>query len=99
MKQKYKITYDNGMVQHKYLITEHDYANILKPIEFVIRDMEEKNKFKSTKESNILKAYLVKKFGDVLFTEESPLGKAIKSGILSLPETQGGDSKCIIKKA
>ena len=32
------------------------------------------------------------------FTEKSPLGEAINTGILVLPETQGGKSKVTITK-
>lgn len=53
MLKKYKIEYENGVIQEKYLIPSN--------IEF--------------------------------FTENSPLGLAMKSGICKLPESQGGDHK------
>jgi hypothetical protein len=56
--EKYRIEYENGVVQEKYLIPKN--------IEY--------------------------------FTEKSPLGEAIKTGILELPVHQGGKSSVKITK-
>jgi len=85
---KYKITYENGISQTKNLIYHRDYLNKIKIAENEIYEIEKANKFKPTEESKRLKAYIKTAFGEY-FTDESPLFKAISTGILELPSHQG----------
>ena len=92
-----KITYENGITQTKNLISHDTYINLIKPKLIEIADLENelskankskikeiKFKIKELKNSITIKDY---------FTTESPLGKALHSGILKLPLQQGGNHK------
>lgn len=95
---KYKITYSsNGFSQEKQLVSKEDWDNILKPIKKAISIIEDDNKGKQNEQSILLRNSLKIMFGDydTCFPEKSPLHLSIKSGILSLPEQQGGDHKVI----
>jgi len=88
----YKITYDSsGVVQFMNLITHLDYMQIIYPRQLTLRTAGKK----MTKR---IKAELLELFGENWFTDKSPLGLAMETGILKLPETQGGEHKCIIEK-
>ena len=106
---KYRITYYNSVVQEKNLIKQSDYENIIKPkqleayqFEFeatgLIKIGKKDEASVLTKKASEIKKEIKSMFGEQYFTNESALGNAINSGILSLPETQGGDTKCEITK-
>lgn len=92
---KYKITYENGVIQFYNLISHNDFINVIKPTKDKIYDLEKENKFKPTIESNKLKEYLINTFSSNFFTTESPLFKALETGILVLPI---GEYKCKLEK-
>lgn len=85
----YLIDYGKGITQVKDLIPQADYDDIRGRI-------TELEIAKKTKEAEVLKKELNAMFGDSYFTTESPLGLALKNGILSLPLAQGGDQPCKI---
>ena len=73
----YRITYDNGAVQVKNLISHEDYINIYKTTQDRIYDLEKENKFKETNTTRNLKKDMKEMFGSEFFTDDSPLFKAI----------------------
>lgn len=96
IKGKYSIEYANGFKQQKYLIEDEDFERVVKPIDGSIGHLE---LFKHTEgTAKELKGILKGLFGDEFFTISSPLGLAIKSGILELPATQGGNTKVKLKR-
>lgn len=96
VKGKYSIEYANGFKQEKYLIEDEDFQLVVKPIDISIGHL---NIFKHTEyAAKELKGMVKGLFGDEFFTVSSPLGLAMKSGILELPATQGGNTKVKIKK-
>jgi hypothetical protein len=94
----YKITYSNGFIQYKQLVTQQYYETEYIPLKVVIGMYEELKPNKSKKEelekwkyrSNDLNRKMKELFPYDFFTTESPLAKSIKTGILTLPKTQGG---------
>ena len=96
----YKITYGNGngIAQQKNLISHEDYLDIIIPQEKLIYELEKENNYRETKESKQIKNELKDLFGGLWFTDKSPLYYASVTGILSLPQTQGGNHKCFLKK-
>ena len=95
----YEITYlCNNFVQIKYLVSRDDWENIIKPIRRIIATIESDKK--ESKEVSLLKQSLNLMFIDhnVCFPENSPLSNTIKTGILSLPQTQGGEHKVKMKR-
>ena len=92
---RYRMTYKNGMVQEKDLISHSDYVNIIKPYNDKIYDLI---KEKLDNEADLLKAELNSMFGSEWFTDASPLFEASKTGILSLPENQGGNHPCKVER-
>lgn len=92
----YQITYKNGFVQRKNLISHQDYLNIIKPLNAIIGELEASKK--TERESKVLKRVISDLFGSEWFTDNSPLHEAIKTGILSLPPHQGGNHKCKLIK-
>lgn len=83
----------NGFIQIKGLVSDEDYINILKPIKKAINIIEDSNKGKPNRQSELLKQSLGIMFGDYneCMTQSSPMGLSLKSGIISLPKHQGGD--------
>jgi hypothetical protein len=85
---KYKIVYDNNIIQHKNLISNDDYVNIIKvkkneiyQLENVVtksRDLIANNK----KLISEIKAELYNNFGEHYFTDNSLLFDAIKTGYI-----------------
>ena len=94
---RYSITYQNGVIQEKDLINHDDYESIMKPTKDLIYDLISTKDINDLKEANKLKNDLKLMFGDSWFTNKSPLYQAFHTGILSLPKSQGGNSKCIVK--
>lgn len=88
---KYKITYHNGVVQEKNLISSKDFHNFIIPIRNEIHELECEKKYS---EAKYLKSELKNIFGSEYFTDDSPIYYAIKTGILCLPLTQGGCKSC-----
>lgn len=89
---QYKITYANGFIQTKDLISQSDYDSVLVPLKNQIQELE-KNGKESVK-SKELKNEIKEMFGSNFFTDDSPLYKAIETGYIELPESQGGKQKC-----
>jgi len=89
----YEITYTNGFKQQKILVSNENYNDLLKPLDKAINIIEDNNNKKPTNQSISLKNTLNFLFEDykIFMTEDSPLGKSIKTGILSLPQIQGGE--------
>ena len=97
----YQITYaSNGFVQDKTLVSSENWDNILKPLKKVILIMEDDNRGKENEQSKLIKQSLKIMFGDysICFKEGSPLHESIKTGVISLPETQGGNHKVSWKR-
>lgn len=102
---RYQVTYNNGLTQELDLISHNDFIGIIKTNKDEIYDLinHPDNKNPKTKEYHlkiaaIMKRQLSEMFGDNYFTTESPIYKAIETGILSLPLLQGGDSFCTVIK-
>ena len=98
---RYQITYKNGVVQEKNLILHSDYKHIIIPKEdrFYELSKDKKSLTQTEIEEMIqIKNDLFQMFGDEWFTDNSPIFKAINTGILSLPLSQGGDHQCEIIK-
>lgn len=93
---KYKIVYENGFKQQKNLISNKDYLEIVRPLSNIAATLEIDKKTRS--EARSLKKVISSLFGEEWFTDESPLFNAIKTGTLSLPESQGGNHKVKITK-
>lgn len=87
----YKITYKNGFIQKKHLIPQKFYRQY-KNFNLTIAEMSETTS-KRKKNKDLIKNLVEERnilFGDDFFTCQSPLGKAIKTGIICLPKIQGG---------
>lgn len=85
----YEITYhQNGYKQNKYLISKEDWEDFVKPISKCIGLLP-----KDSKDKLLLKKFINGLFVDYnsVFPIDSPFYKSIKTGVLSLPETQGGN--------
>ena len=95
----YTIIYNNGVKQNKNLIDHSDYLNIIKPKLKEAYELErlKKNKEHNQKMAQKLKNQVKEMFGSEWFTTKSPLYNAIDSGLLVLPNVQGGTTKCKIK--
>ena len=100
----YEIIYSSGVKQECYLISHLDFLTVIQKKKDEIAELQNhpdnrkpKTKEYHDKKISEIKKWLTDKYSDNYFTTESPLGKAIKTGILSLPETQGGDHKVSIK--
>ena len=91
---KYQIEYSRGVIQEKYLISHKDYIKVIIPILDKIYNLTIKKQLKA---ASIMK--LANKIVKIeFFTDKSPLYEAFQTGILSLPESQGGKTKCKIIK-
>lgn len=78
----YEVTYEsNGFIQIKGLVSDEDYINILKPIKKAINIIEDSNKGKPNRQSELLKQSLGIMFGDYneCITQSSPMGLSLKS--------------------
>lgn len=90
IKGTFKIKFENGVVQHKILIDQTIYVEHQTQVaEALLNGGGEKSIQKLKKEFKKL-------YGDEFFTTLSPMGLAIDTGYMSLPETQGGKIKCKI---
>lgn len=100
----YQITYQNGLNQVKSLISHDDYLNVIRPLEIEIDCLKStiKNKSKDKKEMDkkqelhLLKLKRNSYFSGDYFTDKSPFYEAIETGVLELPESQGGSQKCTV---
>ena len=72
---------DINVVQTKDMISHQDYVNVIKPTKLAIHELEALKKPENKEMISALKDKL-KVFGDNWFTDESPIGKAIQSGVL-----------------
>ena len=93
---KYKIRYQNGIEQVKNLIKQEDYNEFAYQVSILVKDSEAKNKKANEVEIKRLTKEFKTIHGDEFFTTGSPLGVAIHSGLLLLPEHQGGITECLI---
>lgn len=106
---KFEIHYvEKDIKQIKTLIRHADHVDIIKPssirkeeIEIDLRDKKfKKNKVKVAEHEaelaliNVALSY----FNFEYFTEKSPIYRAIKTGYLELPDTQGGEHEAVILK-
>ena len=90
---KYKITYQSGVVQFKDLVSHDTFLNDIKPKQEEIYALESKGKKDKAKK---LKDLMKEWYGDEWFTDRSPLFRAVETGTLNLPKTQGGVTKCSV---
>tara|TARA_R110000822_G_scaffold6851_17_gene28726 strand:+ start:886 stop:1194 length:309 start_codon:yes stop_codon:yes gene_type:complete len=81
----YKITYENGVVQWKNLISHIDYLNIIKSIQSKIGNLEIEDYKKNKDKIKALKDKQISLFGEHWFTDNSPLFWAVKTGEMTLP--------------
>lgn len=98
---QYQITYEsNGFVQDKILVSIDNWDNIFKPLKKAITIIEDDNKGNPNKQSKLIKDALNTIFYDytICIKEGSPMHESIKTGIIALPETQGGNHKVRWKK-
>lgn len=77
---QYKITYDNGVVQYKNLIEHQDYLLVVIPKQKEAYELELKKK---DREASRIKRELKTMFGELWFTNQSPLFAAISTGVLT----------------
>lgn len=97
----YKIEYvDFDITQTKNLISKEDWNLDLKPSLQLIYDLEcdKLNEKENTPIILALKKRLKANYGDNYFVVGSPLHEAIKTQILTLPSSQGGNKKVLITK-
>lgn len=108
---RYEIYYPQyNAKQVKTLVSHNDYENELKPLERDLKelanDLEKAKKKKRLDDIkdiieniNTIKSYIVSKYGDNYFTDESPIFKSIENGgIMVLPSWQGGEIKVVLSK-
>lgn len=97
---RYKITYKNGFIQEKNMISFDDYAGIYKPSMIKMTDIESSDAPKKERDEKInkIKDKMKFLFGSDWFTSTSPLSLAIETGVLSLHLHQGGDHKIKLEK-
>lgn len=93
---KYKIRYSSGIEQVKNLVKQEDYDQFQNQVSILVKDSEPKNKKANEVEIKRLTNEFKSLHGDEYFTTGSPLGVAIHSGLLVLPEHQGGITECLI---
>lgn len=103
----YEIYYEKyGIKQRKTLVSVDTYVHYIKPIEHYIYELQceiyncgKKNKTKKAElEAKVeQQKKKLKPYGEY-FVIGSPLYKAISTGILVLPVTQGGTSLVVINK-
>lgn len=104
VKGLYQITYSNGLNQLKSLISHDDYLNVIRPLEIEIdflkstvkKKSKDKNEMAKKQELHLLKLKRNSYFSGDYFTDKSPFYEAIETGILNLPEAQGGAQKCTV---
>mgnify|MGYP003636662248 CR=1 FL=1 len=96
--KKVDITYKNGFKQIRNVVLQSEFECIIKPKRDLIYTLEnvEVNKKKAHALAKKLKHQLKEKYGEFI-TTKSPMYYAIESGILNLPECQGGNHKISIK--
>lgn len=95
---RYQITYANGITQERNLIEHSDLTDVIQPTYMEISRIEGENPRKlADKLVTPLKAKLKEDFGEIWFTNKSPLFNAIETGIMSLLPQQGGDHKVTIQ--
>jgi hypothetical protein len=86
----YKITYQNGVEQTLNLISQNDYANVVKPLLYEIDRLEG-----IKEDASAVKAKLSEITQGQYFTTESPIFNAAQTGILSIPGLT--DKKCRVE--
>ena len=104
VKGLYQITYESGLNQLKSLISHDDYLNIIRPLEIEIdflkstikKKSKDKKELDKKQELHLLKLKRNSLFSGDYFTDKSPLYEEIETGILNLPEAQGGSKKCTV---
>lgn len=87
----YQITYANGVTQTKNLIAQASFYDVIKPLSFIADELDG---LKRKREAAIIKSHLKKMYGEHYFTNDSPIFRAINTGMLQLPEIQGGTHSC-----
>ena len=90
----YQIIYNNNIIQNKKLIDQVEY-DLYRFSERKILKQGLSSKIEMESLNELKKAFKLK-HGDEWFTTKSPLGLAIESGLLVLPEHQGDTSVCEI---
>ena len=100
MSKKVRFVYHNGVTQTKNLISHNIFELFIKPSKIAITDLEhilhDKKKNLSKEERFVIEKKIqgYKKFlayySDPWCTDKSPLGLSVHTGILELPEHQGG---------
>lgn len=104
-KRKFKVTYRKyGVSQEMNLVSQADFEQIYKPMVMRMRELsEEINSLNRKKDADLIREKLEEigqlkilvngTFGKSFFTDGSPLGLAMKIGIMKLPAAQGGSSE------
>ena len=88
-----KITYQNGFIQNRKVIPQVTYNEIIKPL---LNEAHQLEIDKLDKASKANKSYIKKCYGDFI-TDESPIFMGLHTGILELPNQQGGNQKIKIE--
>lgn len=102
----YRITYDNGLVQEKRLISHFEYKTRIVPDQFIIHALtsikvKDANKMEAyKKQASAIKSALKKDYPEEYFTDQSPLFEAITTGVIDLSTHMGEKYKfkCKIEK-
>lgn len=79
------------MIQERYVVPQHDFDEMKSTVNQLVRDKKTKkaDQFKKEWEKNIPGDYI---------TTESPIYKAMETGILVLPKEQGGSHDIKVEK-
>ena len=91
----YNVTYKNGVTQKLGLISHNDYVGIIKPTNDKIYEFELLGDFLNVSK---LKKSMHEMFGDMWFTDKSPIYSALETGVMILPQSQGGEQRCVLQK-
>lgn len=103
-KRKFKVTYRKyGVSQEMNLVSQADFEQIYKPMVMRMRELsEEINSLNKKKDADLIREKLEEigqlkilvngTFG-TFFTDGSPLGMAMNTGVMELPAAQGGSSE------
>lgn len=96
---KYKITYEkNGFVQYKWLIPSD---NSVKSKQDEVLELEyslnKHNRPEVLSKIAAIKKQQKEDYGEQHFTDKSYYWDAIQTGVISLPQHQGGNHKCKVE--
>lgn len=100
--ETYKIVFSNGTTQIRNMVDQLDWECFNNKLHYLQRLMsvvpKDERSFEKISEIEELKKEMTKKFGDYFFTSGSPIAHSIQTGILVLPDAQGGPQPCSVTR-